>query len=86
MKCVRNGTDTLAWTHAAVRYAVKHNKVNLSIPEIQIRLAYLMGHRRQIESYCQTHGKTFMEVVEWLFMSPLSPCVLSKSICFSKSK
>jgi L-asparaginase/Glu-tRNA(Gln) amidotransferase subunit D len=43
--------------------------VDLSIPEIQIRLAYLMGHRRQIESYCQTHGKTFMEVVEWLFLS-----------------
>ena len=43
--------------------------VDLSIPEIQIRLAYLMGHRRQIESYCQTNGKTFMEVVEWLFMS-----------------
>lgn len=43
--------------------------VDLSIPEIQIRLSYLMGHRQQIEAYCQTHGKTFMEVVEWLFMS-----------------
>lgn len=43
--------------------------VDLSIPEIQIRLAYLMGHRRQIEAYCQSHGTAFMEVVEWLFMS-----------------
>ena len=66
---ITHGTDTLAWTHAAVRYAVKHNKVNLSIPEIQIRLAYLMGHRRQIEAYCQSHGTAFMDVVEWLFMS-----------------
>ena len=43
--------------------------VDLSIPEIQIRLSYLMGHRQQIEAYCQPHGTTFMEVVEWLFMS-----------------
>ena len=43
--------------------------VDLSIPEIQIRLAYLMGHRPQIEAYCQEHGATFMEVFEWLFMS-----------------
>lgn len=28
-----------------------------------------MGHRRQIEAYCQSHGTAFMEVVEWLFMS-----------------
>ena len=43
--------------------------VDLSIPEIQIRLSYLLGHRQQIEAYCQSHGATFMEVVEWLFMS-----------------
>lgn len=43
--------------------------VDLSIPEIQIRLSYLMGHRSQIEAYCQEHGATFMEVFEWLFMS-----------------
>ena len=43
--------------------------VDLSIPEIQIRLAYLMGHKSQIDAYCQTHGKSFKEVFEWLFMS-----------------
>ena len=43
--------------------------VDLSIPEIQIRLSYLMGHRSQIEAYCQEHGATFMKVFEWLFMS-----------------
>lgn len=43
--------------------------VDLSIPEIQIRLAYLMGHKPQIDTYCQEHGATFMEVFEWLFMS-----------------
>ena len=43
--------------------------VDLSIPEIQIRLSYLMGHRSQIEAYCQEHGASFMEVFEWLFMS-----------------
>ena len=43
--------------------------VDLSIPEIQIRLAYLMGHRSQIEVYCQEHGVAFREVFEWLFMS-----------------
>ena len=43
--------------------------VDLSIPEIQIRLAYLMGHKSQIDAYCQEHGATFMEVFEWLFMS-----------------
>lgn len=43
--------------------------VDLSIPEIQMRLVYLMGHKEQIESYCQSHGVSFMDVVEWLFMS-----------------
>lgn len=43
--------------------------VDLSIPEIQIRLAYLMGHRSQIEAYCHEHGVAFREVFEWLFMS-----------------
>ena len=43
--------------------------VDLSIPEIQMRLAYLLGHRQQIEVYCQSHGTAFMKVVEWLFMS-----------------
>lgn len=43
--------------------------VDLSIPEIQMRLAYLLGHRQQMEAYCQSHGTAFMKVVEWLFMS-----------------
>ena len=43
--------------------------VDLSIPEIQMRLAYLMGHRQQIEEYCASHHADFMKVVEWLFMS-----------------
>ena len=43
--------------------------VDLSIPEIQIRLSYLMGHRAQIDAYCQEHGVAFKEVFEWLFMS-----------------
>lgn len=46
--------------------------VDLSIPEIQIRLSYLMGHRQQIEEYCNKYkeqGLSFMEVLEWLFMS-----------------
>jgi L-asparaginase/Glu-tRNA(Gln) amidotransferase subunit D len=43
--------------------------VDLSIPEIQIRLAYLMGHKSQIDTYCQKHGTTFKDVFEWLFMS-----------------
>lgn len=28
---ITHGTDTLAWTHAAVRYAVKNNPVNIAI-------------------------------------------------------
>jgi L-asparaginase/Glu-tRNA(Gln) amidotransferase subunit D len=43
--------------------------VDLSIPEIQMRLSYLMGHRAQIEAFCQDNDTTFMDVVEWLFMS-----------------
>ena len=33
---ITHGTDTLAWTHAAVRYAVKHNSVNIAITGSQI--------------------------------------------------
>ena len=33
---ITHGTDTLAWTHAAVRYAVKHNKVNIALTGSQI--------------------------------------------------
>ena len=43
--------------------------VDLSIPEIQMRLAYLLGHRQQMEAYCQSHNTAFMKVLEWLFMS-----------------
>lgn len=43
--------------------------VDLSIPEIQMRLAYLMGHRQQVEEYCASRHADFMKVVEWLFMS-----------------
>lgn len=43
--------------------------VDLSIPEIQIRLSYLMGHKEQIDAYCKEHKATFKEVFEWLFMS-----------------
>lgn len=43
--------------------------VDLSIPEIQIRLSYLMGHKTQIEMYYQEHCTTYKDVFEWLFMS-----------------
>lgn len=43
--------------------------VDLSIPEIQIRLSYMMGHKAQIDTYCQKHSVAFKEVFEWLFMS-----------------
>lgn len=28
---ITHGTDTLAWTHAFVRYAIKHNKINIAM-------------------------------------------------------
>ena len=28
---ITHGTDTLAWTHAFVRYAIKNNKINIAI-------------------------------------------------------
>lgn len=43
--------------------------VDLSIPEIQVRLAYILGHRKQIEDFCQKNGRQFLPVVESLFMS-----------------
>ena len=33
---ITHDTDTLAWTHAAVRYAVKKNLVNIAITGSQI--------------------------------------------------
>ncbi len=35
---ITHGTDTLAWTHAYVRYALKNNKVNIAITGSQITL------------------------------------------------
>lgn len=40
--------------------------VHLSIPEIQVRMAYILGHRTEIE---KAAGSDSMKVVEWLFMS-----------------
>ena len=44
--------------------------VDLSIPEIQMRLSYIMGHKPQIEQFCREHeGVSPAELTEWLFMS-----------------
>lgn len=43
--------------------------VDLSIPEIQMRLSYLMGHKNEINAFCKSHGYAFKDVFEWLFMS-----------------
>lgn len=44
--------------------------VDLSIPEIQMRLSYLMGHKPQIGQFCREHpGVTPADLTEWLFMS-----------------
>ena len=45
--------------------------VDLTIPEIQMRLSYLMGHRYQIDELCNGEDAiyNFLEVVEWLFLS-----------------
>jgi L-asparaginase len=40
---ITHGTDTLAWTHAAVRYAVKHNKVNIALTGSQIPMPEGVG-------------------------------------------
>ena len=36
--------------------------VDLSIPEIQMRLSYLMGHKKEIDAFCESHGYVFKEV------------------------
>ena len=38
---ITHGTDTLAWTHAFVRYAIKKNKINIAITGSQIPLPAL---------------------------------------------
>ena len=44
--------------------------VDLSIPEIQMRLSYLMGHKPQMEQFCRDNaGVSPAELTEWLFMS-----------------
>ena len=44
--------------------------VDLSIPEIQMRLSYLMGHKSQIIQFCRDHtGVTPVSLLEWFFMS-----------------
>ena len=43
--------------------------VNLSLPEIQIRLAYLLGHRPQIEEYAKMLNMPYMQLFDRLFMS-----------------
>ena len=35
---ITHGTDTLAWTHAFVRYALKNNRINIAITGSQIPL------------------------------------------------
>jgi len=43
--------------------------VDLSIPEIQIRLSYLVGHKNDILKAAKKSDKPYMFVLEWLFMS-----------------
>jgi len=38
---ITHGTDTLAWTHAFVRYAIKNNRINIAITGSQISLPSL---------------------------------------------
>ena len=43
--------------------------VHLSLPEIQIRLAYLLGHKKQIEESAQKHKISYIAFFDRLFMS-----------------
>jgi len=43
--------------------------VDLSLPEIQIRLAYLMGHKAQIEDFANSKQIPFMQIFDRLFSS-----------------
>lgn len=40
---VTHGTDTLAWTHAALRYAIKNNSLNIAITGSQIPMPQGVG-------------------------------------------
>lgn len=43
--------------------------VDLSLPEIQVRLSYLLGHLETITDFARRHKKTTWEILERLFMS-----------------
>lgn len=43
--------------------------VDLSIPEIQVRLAYIMGHKSCIDEACARKGIAPEKMIEWLFLS-----------------
>jgi len=43
--------------------------VDLSLPEIQIRLAYLMGHKAQIQDFANSKQIPFMQIFDRLFSS-----------------
>lgn len=43
--------------------------VDLSLPEIQVRLSYLLGHLETIADFARRHGKSSWEFLERLFMS-----------------
>ncbi len=54
--------------HDAIK-AGAFSGVDLSIPEIQIRLSYLMGHKEEIRTFAEEAETTFMYLLEWLFVS-----------------
>ncbi|MDR2233418.1 MAG: asparaginase domain-containing protein [Tannerella sp.] len=43
--------------------------VDLSLPEIQLRMAYLLGHRPEIEAYAQRVNLPFLNLFDHLFIS-----------------
>lgn len=43
--------------------------VDMSIPEIQVRLAYIMGHADELREGCKARGIAPSAAIEWLFMS-----------------
>ncbi|MFI3314779.1 MAG: asparaginase domain-containing protein [Rikenellaceae bacterium] len=43
--------------------------VDLSLPEIQVRLSYLLGHKDEICKYAKLNKSTFLHVIESLFVS-----------------
>ncbi len=43
--------------------------VDLSIPEIQIRLAYLLGHKAEIKELAKELNKHYLWMFEWIFVT-----------------